>query len=45
MEKQKLELKVAVLTLQENKMSTRPNVYRNHKKYTRKSKHKKSYND
>jgi len=45
MEKQKLELKVAVLTLQEIKMSTRPNVYRNHKKYTRKSKHKKSYND
>jgi hypothetical protein len=31
------------LTLQEIRMATRPNVYRNRKKYTRKSKYKNSY--
>lgn len=45
MENKKQELKMTVLSLQEIKMSTRPNIYRNHKKYTRKPKHKKSYND
>lgn len=29
------------VTLQEIRMATRPNVYRNRKKYTRKKKHKK----
>ena len=29
------------ITLEEIKMATRPNVYKNKKKYTRKSKHKK----
>lgn len=29
------------LTLEEIKHATRPNVYKNRKKYTRKSKHKK----
>jgi hypothetical protein len=28
------------ITLQELQMATRPNVYRNRKKYTRKDKHK-----
>jgi hypothetical protein len=30
------------ITYQEIKMATRPNIYRNKKKYTRKSKHKNS---
>ncbi len=29
------------LTIQEIRMATRPNVYKNRKKYTRKKKHKK----
>jgi len=31
------------VTLEEIKMATRPNVYQNKKKYTRKSKHKEQY--
>lgn len=31
------------VTLQEIRMATRPNVYKNKKKYTRKSKHKNAY--
>jgi hypothetical protein len=31
------------VTLEEIKMATRPNVYKNKKKYTRKSKHKEQY--
>ena len=31
------------VTYQELKMATRPNVYRNKKKYTRKEKHKDNY--
>jgi hypothetical protein len=31
------------VTLEEIKMATRPNVYKNKKKYTRKSKHKERY--
>lgn len=34
------KLKNIEVTLEEIKMATRPNVYRNKKKYTRKSKHK-----
>jgi hypothetical protein len=30
------------ITYQEIKMATRPNIYKNKKKYTRKSKHKNS---
>ena len=30
------------VTIQELQMATRPNVYKNKKKYTRKSKHKKN---
>ena len=30
------------ITIQEIRMATRPNVYKNKKKYTRKDKHKKS---
>jgi hypothetical protein len=33
-------MKTVELTLQEIQMATRPNVYRNKKKYNRKSKHK-----
>ena len=33
-------MKTIELTYQEIKMATRPNVYRNRKKYTRKEKHK-----
>jgi hypothetical protein len=33
-------MKQIELTIQEIKMATRPNVYRNKKKYTRKEKHK-----
>ena len=33
-------MKTIEVTLQEIQMATRPNVYRNKKKYTRKSKHK-----
>lgn len=34
-------LKTIVVTLDERRMATRPNVYKNKKKYTRKNKHKK----
>ena len=33
-------MKTIEVTYQEIKMATRPNVYRNKKKYTRKAKHK-----
>ena len=33
-------MKTIQITYEEIKMATRPNVYRNKKKYTRKSKHK-----
>jgi hypothetical protein len=33
-------MKTIVVTQEEIKMATRPNVYRNRKKYTRKDKHK-----
>jgi hypothetical protein len=33
-------MKIIEVTYQELKMATRPNVYRNRKKYTRKEKHK-----
>jgi hypothetical protein len=33
-------MKTITVTLEEIKMATRPNVYRNKKKYVRKSKHK-----
>ena len=35
-------MKTIEITQSEILMATRPNVYRNRKKYTRKSKHKKS---
>lgn len=35
-------MKTIQVTYQELKMATRPNVYRNKKKYTRKEKHKNS---
>ena len=34
------EMKQMIVTQNEIKMATRPNVYRNRKKYTRKEKHK-----
>jgi hypothetical protein len=34
-------LKVIVITLEERKQATRPNIFKNKKKYTRKDKHKK----
>lgn len=33
-------MKKIVVTYQERKMATRPNIYKNKKKYTRKLKHK-----
>ena len=36
-------MKTIQVTLQEIRMATRPNIYKNKKKYTRKDKHKKSY--
>lgn len=39
--KDKKELRTIVVTIQELNMATRPNVYRDRKKYTRKVKHKK----
>ena len=33
-------LKTIVITLDERRAATRPNVYKNKKKYTRKNKHK-----
>lgn len=35
-----VQLKKIEVTLEEIRMATRPNVYRNKKKYTRKDKHK-----
>jgi len=35
-------MKTIVMTLQEIRMATRPNIYKNRKKYTRKDKHKKN---
>lgn len=35
-------LKMIVITLEERRAATRPNVYKNKKKYTRKNKHKKN---
>ena len=37
-------MKTIVITEEERKMATRPNVYKNKKKYTRKYKHKKNAN-
>jgi hypothetical protein len=37
-------MKTIVVTYQEIKMATRPNVYRNRKKYIRKKKHKNNSN-
>lgn len=34
------DMKTIEVTYQEIKMATRPNIYRNRKKYTRKEKHK-----
>ena len=34
-------LKIIVITLEERRAATRPNVYKNKKKYDRKNKHKK----
>ena len=41
----KTEMEKIEVTLQEIRMATRPNVYRNRKKYTRKRKHKNQKND
>lgn len=38
-----MKLEKIQVTLQEIRMATRPNVYQNKKKYTRKAKHKKAY--
>lgn len=38
-----IKLQKIEVTLQEVRMATRPNVYKNKKKYTRKSKHKEQY--
>ena len=40
MNKKENTMKTIVVTQQEITMATRPNVYRNKKKYTRKQKHK-----
>lgn len=37
-----MKLQTIQVTQQEIRMATRPNVYKNKKKYTRKNKHKKS---
>jgi hypothetical protein len=39
--KEEKKLKMIQVTLEEMRMATRPNVYRDRKKYTRKIKHKK----
>jgi len=36
-------MKKIIVTQEEIKMATRPNIYVNRKKYTRKNKHKKNY--
>jgi hypothetical protein len=33
-------LRMIIITQEERKMATRPNIYKNKKRYTRKSKHK-----
>jgi len=38
--KKDIDMQTIQVTLAEVKMATRPNVYRNKKKYTRKKKHK-----
>jgi hypothetical protein len=38
-------MKTIIVTQEEIKMATRPNIYKNKKKYTRKSKHKKVENN
>jgi hypothetical protein len=38
--KKNIDIQTIQVTLAEVKMATRPNVYRNKKKYTRKKKHK-----
>jgi len=38
-------MKTIQVTQEEIRMATRPNVYRNRKKYTRKEKHKRSLTD
>ena len=38
------KIQTIVATLEEIKMATRPNVYKNKKKYTRKKKHKSKNN-
>jgi hypothetical protein len=38
-------MKTIEITYEELKMATRPNVYRNRKKYTRKKKHRKDLAD
>jgi len=38
------EIKTIIVTQEDIKMATRPNIYKNKKKYTRKSKHKKVEN-
>ena len=40
-----MKLEKITVTQQDIWMATRPNVYRNKKKYTRKSKHSKRYDD
>ena len=42
--KKKIDIQTIQVTLAEVKMATRPNVYRNKKKYTRKAKHKNKQN-
>jgi hypothetical protein len=39
------KLKTIIVTQEEIYQSTRPNVYRNRKKYTRKNKHRNSNNE
>jgi len=43
--KNKIKMETIQVTFAEIKMATRPNVYRNKKKYTRKKKHKNYDND
>jgi hypothetical protein len=38
-------MKTIVITQQERRMATRPNVYKNRKKYSRKDKHKEQYGE
>ena len=45
MKDKKIKMETIQVTLAEIKMATRPNVYRNKKKYTRKKKHKNYDND